>query len=262
MTLSIAIIFFVFGIIIGSFLNVVILRYNTGRTLGGRSACMTCVRSLSWYELIPVGSFLIQNGKCRGCKSKISIQYPLVEVITGFIFSAIFLKFQNLFWMDTTAFTVTLVFYSILFSLLLIIAVYDIRHKIIPDLLCAIFGIIAFIGLFLFSAGSFAPHCPGLYDFLAGPILALPFAFIWLISKGKWMGLGDAKLAVGLGWMLGLSLGFSALILSFWIGAVVGILLLTFSKNHSAKTEIPFAPFLVLGALLIFLFEFNFFPFF
>ncbi len=262
MTLAITIIFFLFGLIIGSFLNVVIYRFNTGRTFGGRSMCMTCSRTLSWYELIPLFSFLIQKGKCRGCRAKISMQYPLVEMVTGLIFVAIFLKFQYLFWADTVSFSANLAYYATLFSLLLVISVYDIKHKIIPDTLVAVFGIFAFLGMFFFSQGAFYLHTPGALDFLAGPILALPFAGIWLASQGKWMGLGDAKLMLGLGWMLGLPLGVSGLVLAFWIGSVVGLALLLFSKRHHIKSELPFAPFLVLGAILTFLLEVNFFPFF
>ncbi len=262
MTLTIAIIFFIFGLIIGSFLNVVICRYNTGRTFGGRSACMSCSKQLCWYELIPIGSFLWQKGKCVACKTKISIQYPLVEIITGVIFAALFLKFQFIFWTNTLEFAALLGFYAALFSLLMVIAVYDLRHKIIPDTLALIFGFLAFVGMFFFTNGSFYMHLPSLNNFLAGPILAFPFAALWLVSRGRWMGFGDAKLALGLGWMLGLPLGLSSLVLSFWIGAGVGILLLIFSRKHNAKSEIPFAPFLVLGAILVFLFEINLFPFF
>ena len=262
MALILTIFFFIFGIIIGSFLNVVILRFNTGKTLGGRSICFSCSRTLSWYELIPLFSFLAQAGKCRGCKSKISIQYPLVEILMGFIFAAIFIKLQFLFWVASLNFFITFGYIAILFSLLMVIAVYDLRHKIIPDILSFVFGLLAFIGMFLFTGAYFQLHLPSLANFLAGPVMAFPFAFCWLISRGRWMGLGDAKLALGLGWFLGFSLGISALVLSFWIGAVIGILLLVFSKRHGLKTEIPFAPFLVIGTLLTFLFQINFFPFY
>ncbi len=260
--MTITFVFFVLGLIIGSFLNVVIFRYNTGRTFGGRSACMSCNRTLTWTELIPVGSFIAQKGKCRGCKTKISTQYPIVELITGFIFAALFLKLQFYFWTDTLAFSLMLAYYVSLFSLLLVIAVYDLKHKIIPDTLALIFGILAFFGMFLFSNGNFYFHIPLLNDFLAGPILASPFALLWLVSRGHWMGFGDAKLSLGLGWMLGLSSGLSALVLAFWAGALLGILLLIFSKKYGAKSQIPFAPFLVIGAFLVFIFSINLFPFF
>lgn len=260
MTFIITMLFFGFGVIIGSFLNVVIYRFNTGKTFGGRSVCMSCNRQLSWHELIPVASFVMQKGKCKGCKAKVSIQYPLVEIITGFVFAAIFLKYQLLFWLNTVDFSLTLAYYATLFSVLIVIAVYDIRHKIIPDVLSFVFGLVSFIGIFFFLNGDYYVHAPSLFEYFSGPILALPFALCWAISRGRWMGLGDAKLALGLGWMLGLSFGLSGLVLAFWLGALFGVLLLVFSKKHSFKSQIPFAPFLIIGTLLVFLFQMNFFP--
>jgi leader peptidase (prepilin peptidase) / N-methyltransferase len=243
-------ILFIFGLIIGSFLNVVIFRLNTQkslwRALGGRSGCMTCQNKLSWYELFPVFSFLGLRGRCKNCQTKISIQYPLVELATGFIFAGLFLKLQ--------VFNFIYLYYAFMFSILLVIAVYDLRHKIIPDKLSLIFGILAFLGLFLFHAFS-------VFQFLAAFLIAFPFAFFWLISSGRWMGLGDAKLALGIGWFLGFSLAFSALVWAFWIGAVVGISLVLFSKKYKMKSEIPFAPYLVLGAFLVFIFGLNIFIF-
>src|SRR3989338_5650181 len=226
-------IFFIFGLIIGSFLNVVILRYNTARTFGGRSACMSCQNTLSWHELIPLFSFVILGGRCKNCQTKISWQYPAVELLTG-----------------------------VIFSLLIVVAVYDLKHKIIPDMLAFIFGILAFLGLFFFTSYGFYPHLPGLWDFLAGPLIAFPFAAIWFLSRGTWMGLGDAKLAVGLGWLLGLSRGLSGVVVAFWSGAVLGALLIALTKKYGMKSEIPFAPFLVLGAVIAFLFELHLFPIF
>ncbi|MES2416464.1 MAG: prepilin peptidase [Patescibacteria group bacterium] len=259
MTLAITIILFIYGLVIGSFLNVVICRYNTQKTFGGRSACMSCNKTLCWYELIPLGSFLIQGGKCRGCKSKISIQYPMVEMIVGFIFAVIFLKYQDLFWNNTFNFSVLLAYYATLFSILIVISVYDIKHKIIPDLMSLIFSIITFAGIFLFSGENLSLHIPTLSAFLAGPLLALPFAFLWFVSRGTWMGFGDAKLALGLGWMLGITVGFSAVLMSFWIGGIISVFLLLFSKKYKIKSELPFAPFLVLGTIVVFLFNLNFF---
>lgn len=119
---------------------------------------------------------------------------------------------------------------------------------------------LAFIGLFLFSSHGFYPHLPSLFELLAGLFLSVPFALIWLLSGGTWMGLGDAKLAVGLGFLLGPAKILSGAVLSFWSGAVIGILLMIMSKKHGMKSEIPFAPFLVLGTMLAFFFEFYLFP--
>lgn len=260
MTPTITIIFFIFGLIIGSFLNVVIFRLNTQKSFGGRSRCLSCHNQLSWYELIPLISFLGLKGRCKSCRTRISIQYPLVELLTGAIFACLFLKFQDVFYSSTFIFAGTMAFYAGMLSLLIVIAVYDIRHKIIPDALALVFGILAFIGLFFFSGYGFNLHIPSILEFLSGPLIALPFALIWLVSKGAWMGLGDAKLALGLGWLLGLSRALSGLVLSFWSGAIIGLILIAFSKKHSMKSEIPFAPFLVLGAIIAFLFELHLFP--
>ncbi|MBI3888493.1 prepilin peptidase [Candidatus Nomurabacteria bacterium] len=268
MILLLTIIFFVFGLIIGSFLNVVILRLNTQKTFGGRSACMSCRNTLSWYELFPVFSFLWLGGKCRNCKTKISIQYPLVELVTGLIFAAIFLKFQDIFFLNTFSFSFTYAYYAVVFSLLLVIAVYDIRHKIIPDSLSLTLGILTFLGLFIFGNSNFLgyfgffPHIPSLLEFLAGPLIAAPFALLWLVSGGRWMGLGDAKLALSIGWLLGLSGALSGVVMAFWAGAVIGIILIIFSSKHGMKSEIPFAPYLVLGTALAFIFSLSLFGLF
>jgi len=233
--------FFILGLIIGSFLNVVILRFNTQRSLGGRSGCMTCESTLRWYELIPVFSFLGLGGRCRNCKSKISLQYPLVELASGIIFVLLFLEFQDFFLINPKVFFAIFIYYAFAFSLLLVIATYDLRHKIIPDSLSLIFGILAFAGLFFFDISSgqslssnapiFYAHLPSWDSFLSGIYIALPFAFFWFVSSGRWMGLGDAKLSLGIGWLLGLPLALSSLVVAFWSGAVWGIALIIFSRN-------------------------------
>ncbi len=223
---------------------------------------MVCQNQLRWYELIPVFSFLGLGGRCRSCKTKISIQYPLVELACGIIFGLLFYKFQNIFLEDTLAFSLTYAYYAAAFSLLLVVATYDLKHKIIPDALSLILGILTFTGLFLFSSDApsvFFPHLPSLMEFSAGFLIAVPFALFWLVSKGKWMGLGDAKLAIGLGWLLGIGEALSGAVVAFWIGAVVGITLVVFSRKHGMKSEIPFAPYLVLGAFLAFIFSLHLF---
>ncbi len=263
------VIFFALGLIIGSFLNVVIYRINTKKSFGGRSACMVCRHQLAWYELIPVFSFLFLKGRCLNCKTKISLQYPLVEFATGLIFALLFWKFQNILFISVPIFAVTYLYYAIVFSLLVVIATYDLKHKIIPDKLSFVFGTLAFIGLFFFKANSFPSffiHLPSVWEFLSGILIALPFALFWLVSSGRWMGFGDAKLALGIGWLLGLSGALSGLVLAFWSGAIVGIMLVIVSKNSKLKkmgmkSEIPFAPFLVLGTFLAFFFELKLFGF-
>ena len=277
MIFILAIIFFTLGLIIGSFLNVVIYRINTQKSFlgsfGGRSACMSCQNRLSWYELIPLFSFLSLKGRCLNCKTKISIQYPLVELATGLIFSFLFLKLQDIFYSNIFLFAITYAYYATAFSLLVVIAVYDLKHKIILDILSFIFGALAFAGLFFFNSSAlpahawqagFYIHTPSILEFLSGVFIALPFALFWFISGGRWMGLGDAKLALGIGWLLGFASALSGLVAAFWSGAIIGVTLVILSKNSKIrrmgmKSEIPFAPFLVFGALLAFLFELHLF---
>lgn len=257
---------FIFGTIIGSFLNVVILRYNTGESIaGGKSACFSCAKSLSWYEMFPILSFLVLRGRCGGCRSKISWQYPLVEFFTGLLFLGAYLKF-NLLGSSTPKYVilalVSYFYHFAVFSILIVITVYDLKHKIIPDLLVFSFAFISLIWLVVSKATSDVALLAN-WDLLAGPILALPFFLMWLLSGGRWMGLGDAKLALGIGWFLGLVSGVSAVILGFWIGAAISLMLLLLQKlnltgkNLTIKSEIPFAPFLILGLFAVFFFGFD-----
>ncbi len=253
---------FVFGTIVGSFLNVLILRYNTGRTLGGRSACFSCGIPLASRELIPLISFVMLRGRCRSCGASISWQYPAVEFITGVVFTAVIYKQlfnlgqpADLQFLTLNSYDLLSTFYFLLTSSLLIaITAYDIRHKIIPNGLVWILIAVSFLNLFISAGGM-----PSYYDLLAGPILAAPFALIWLLSGGRAFGFGDAKLSLGLGWMFGLSGGISVILLSFWIGGLVSLFLLFgLRKGFTMKSEIPFAPFLVVSAFLVYFFNFDF----
>ena len=251
---------FIFGTIIGSFLNVVILRYNTGMSINGRSGCFSCGKKLEWYELVPVVSFIMLLGKCSACKSRISWQYPLVELATGSLFLALFVKYFSIDF--STTHVIGFIVSAIVWSILVVITVYDIRHKIIPDGLVFAFAGLALISFFLTHPFAGIFHYPQILDLLAGPILFTPFWLLWLVSKGTWMGFGDAKLAIGMGWFVGLSQGISAVILGFWIGAVVSLLWMGYCalahKNRpSMKTEIPFAPYLILGLLVVFFFHID-----
>ncbi len=255
---------FILGLIVGSFINMALARYNTGLSFNKRSFCFSCGHMLSWYDLIPLVSFIMQSRKCRYCQSKISFQYPVVELITGVLFVFIFFKLDPSF---SVYYLLLTTYYLLIFSILLSIAVYDIRHKIIPNAFVYSFIILSFLGL-IFEILNLKSE---ILNLLAGPLLALPFAALWLFSKGKWMGLGDGKLTLGIGWLLGLSSGAAALILAIWMGAFYGILILAISnmerikrhlfphtKTFTMKSEIPFAPFLILGTLFAFLYDISF----
>ena len=279
---------FIFGTIIGSFLNVVALRYNTGRSIVGISSkdtprkssegslCFSCQKKLSWYELIPVFSFIFSGGRCRSCGSKISFQYPFVEFLTGVLLLGVFLKFSYILESSLSNFLFSIFYFFTTISLLVIILVYDLRHKIIPNLFVYLFVLLA-LGNFFIEHGLVFTYI----ELFSGPLIALPFFLLWLVSRGTWMGLGDAKLALGIGWFLGVGGGFSALLVSFWSGAIISIILVFLpyiqkiyvrvmtnntlylaNKHFTMKSEIPFAPFLIFGFLLIFFFDISVLEFF
>ncbi len=234
---------FCFGIIVGSFLNVVILRYNTGRSVArGRSICFSCGKTLKFFELIPVFSYLAQKGRCRKCGTSISAQYFWVELATG----VLFLLSVHRLGLSLEAF-----FAIIVSSLLLVIAVYDLRHKIIPDGL--VFGLAGVSLVYLITQYGFSLALIKESGFVAGVCFLLFFAALWFISRGRWMGFGDAKLVLSFGWILGFDRGIAAIFLAFLLGAVVGIALLLARRGRfKMKSEIPFAPFLVSGFFIVF----------
>lgn len=248
------IILFILGTILGSFINALAFRHNTGKSMWGRSGCITCGMALKSQDLVPVVSFLFLRGRCRGCGARISWQYPIVEVLGGVIAVLAYTQTNN-----PIHFTLSMGF----FMVLLFIAVYDLRHTIIPDQFVVALVVSALLFHSISETGGFSLPDPG-YLF-SGIILALPLVLIWLLSKGRAMGLGDGKLMFAIGFFLGISQGASAFLLSFWIGAVVGILLLLSARTHkkgrqvTMKSEVPFGPFLVLGAGIAYFFDVTFF---
>ena len=249
-----------FGLIVGSFLNVLVLREGTGRTIQGRSACMSCGHTLSWLDLIPVVSWAALRGRCRFCGSRVSVQYPLVELTTAVLFAAI-----GAFPLISIAFKVL---FCVSVALLVAIAAYDILHTIIPDMWVYSFDALAIIStLLLLSHDSYDPVWLIL---LSGPIVALPLYTLWFVSGGKWMGLGDAKLALGIGWLLGPVNGSIAIAGSFVIGAVISVFILipisnagliksylgitslkSVDRRLTMTSEVPFGPFLIASCIII-----------
>ena len=252
------------GAIVGSFLNVLILRLHTGRSATGRSGCMSCKEQLSWRELIPMVSFIFLRGRCTHCGSAISHQYWIVEVTTALLFMLV--------WMEGFSLVPTLAA-LVLTSLLVVIAAYDVRHTIIPNEVVYVFIALAFLTNLplpgTFAAAELPLHF--LFALVSGLLVAAPLLLLWLISRGQWMGLGDVKLAVGFGFILGTFGGLMAIMWGFILGALVGVVLLyaplvikRVSLSGSARTltmksEIPFAPFLIVGFFLVLLFDLNLF---
>jgi leader peptidase (prepilin peptidase)/N-methyltransferase len=258
---------FLFGVSFGSFVNVLIFRLHSGARVSGRSKCLSCSQTLRPRMLIPLFSFCMQRGRCAYCGVRLAIQYPLVELALGILFVVV-LSVHCFDPLSTTLGGVLLFIGDLLiWSILLAITVYDLRHKIIPDSFSFALALVAGITLVLKLSLGLVPDyllpfwdnaIPAWVDFFAGPLLALPFALLWYFSRGRAMGLGDAKLVWGLGWFLGLPFAFSAVVIAFWIAFFPSLLLLLLrAKQFSMKSEIPFAPFLVLGALAVYACHIN-----
>lgn len=261
---------FIFGTIIGSFLNVLICRMGSGAGYWGRSRCLACGKPLAARMLIPILSFFIQRGRCVHCGARISWQYPLVELSSAFLFLVVWLvhRFDPLVVSLSNPLTGSLtetVFFLLdlaIWSTLLLITAYDLKHKIIPDRLVLLLALLSGTALFLkWRWGLLMPvflplsgvYIPVWVEAFAGVFLALPFALLWFFSGGRAMGLGDAKLAWGLGWFLGFTGGISAVIFAFWSAFFPSLFLLFLRrKRFTMKSEVPFAPFLVLGTLIVY----------
>jgi prepilin signal peptidase PulO-like enzyme (type II secretory pathway) len=181
-----------------------------------------------------------------------------VEALTGFMFVAVFL-------LNKSALETTILLF--IFSTLIVIAVYDLRHQIIPDGLAALFAVLGLTQFFLkVPTFALAFHNPYYWTLIAGPMLFFPFWALWFVSQGRWLGLGDGKLALGIGWFLGATLGGSAIMLAFWIGAVYALVVMGAQKvMHKRKhiltlqSEIPFGPFLILAVFIVYFTGVNFF---
>ncbi len=257
---------FVLGTILGSFGNVFVLRYGTGRSLNGRSSCGSCGKKLSWYELIPVVSWVIQQGRCRSCESRISPQYLIVELVFGMVFALCAWFTLGSTAVLTLPLLIRLIYLWVVSFLLLSISIYDVRHMIIPDGMLAALAVLV-LGWRFFEVRQHMAGNASLYyhalrflrPIVDGLLVALPFFALWFISRGRWMGLGDIKFAVLIGWMLGLLGGFSALIFGVWAGALVSLVIIGITRlvSHrtglTMKSEIPFGPFLAGGALFVLL---------
>ncbi|MDP3093949.1 MAG: prepilin peptidase [bacterium] len=243
---------FVLGLTIGSFLNCLIYRLETGQGfVSGRSFCPSCRHLLGWKDLIPVLSFILLKGRCRYCKKKISWQYPLVEILTGLIFLLIFnfSAFAQDFGGQAIFQFSNLVYLLVISSLLIVVFVFDLKHYLIPDEI--IYSAIVVSGIwYLVSSIIFGLYTK--YEILNTIYSSFGVAlFFWLIhylSQGRAMGFGDVKLAFLMGLLLGFPKILVALFFAFSTGAAIGLGLMVFKKK-TLKSELPFGPFLAAGTL-------------
>lgn len=231
----------ILGLLLGSFLNVIVLRFDDLKTIFlTRSHCVHCKKEITWYDLVPFFSYIALFGKCRFCKKEISIQYPLVEVGTAVILCLLFWQF---------GLTLAFFAYGLIFLVLIVIFTYDILHLLIPDSLMWLaigIWIIYLIISYFINLNPLAAILNSIYGALAlGGFLAL----LVFASREKWMGAGDIKLGALLGAMVFWPQVLVATFLAFTLGAVVGLFLIAIKKKK-LQGKVPFAPFLILGTLI------------
>ena len=224
------------GLLIGSFISAFTYRYPRGKNFfSGRSRCDSCNAEISWYDNIPLLSYLLLKGKCRNCKREISIRYPIIELGTAATFVIAFLFLPNF------------LFFLFIFSLLICVFVIDVEHQIIPD---SLVFILIFLGVLYLAV--FAPN-EGYTRLGTSFLIASFFLIIHLVTRGHGMGLGDVKFALFPPLLLGWPLSFVWLFGSFLIGAITGIILIFLGKASFGK-KIAFGPFLVISLYITLIF--------
>lgn len=249
---------FLLGTAIGSFINVVALRYDPegggvfGRQLRGRSRCPHCGGTLGWRELIPIASFVAQKGRCRSCRGKISLRYPTVELLSGLALTAVFALF---------GFSPDALIFSLAALALILVSLIDIRHYLIPDILVLVIGI---LGLARLALGELPENVSflGHYGFIGGlqenvwlnRLAALVaggglLAILALASRGRAMGWGDVKLAAAGGLLLGWPDIVFSLAVAFVAGSLASLAVIARGRK-TLKDAIPFGPFIALGIIL------------
>jgi leader peptidase (prepilin peptidase)/N-methyltransferase len=229
---------FVFGLCIGSFLNVCIYRLPASQSIvRPASRCPNCGRSIAFYDNIPLLSYLWLRGRCRHCGTKIALRYPIVEVLGGLFALATFIKF---------GLTLEALVYFVFIACLMVVTFIDLDHRIIPD-------IITLPGIPIFFAASFAVSSVGLKDSLLGILIGGGSLFLvaWiysLLTKKDGMGGGDIKLLA----MMGALMGWQGVLFTIFVSSLVGTLsgLVIMLQSHKGmKLAVPFGPFLAIGGI-------------
>jgi prepilin signal peptidase PulO-like enzyme (type II secretory pathway) len=236
------------GMIFGSFLTS--LTYRAERKISiskGRSFCPKCKSTIAWYDNIPVFSYFHLRGRCRKCKRKISLRYPLIELSTALAFVLTGVFYQNILsnvrWLAALPYSGT-IFVLIWVFLFIGIAVTDLEDQIIPDEMVFVGFLVTIVAL------TTASYDKTFVNLLSGAIAADFLLCLHLFTKGRGMGLGDVKLALLAGTILGPSLTFAWMFLAFILGAAIGIVLLLLKKAR-LKAHIAFGPFLVASFFII-----------
>ncbi|MEF9933804.1 MAG: prepilin peptidase [Clostridium sp.] len=225
---------FILGLIIGSFLNVCIYRIPREESISyPPSNCTGCNSNIMWYDLIPVLSYIILRGKCRHCREKISIQYPIVEVLTGVLFTLIYLEFD---------FTYRFFFFTILTAVLIVTGFIDYYTEYIYEKV-SIVGLILAVGYvgYQFYLGE------AYGNLILGGLICSGVIAVFAIFKA--MGWGDVELALMCGLFLGVYKGVLMLIIAVLLGGIVGSIILIRRKDKSERT-MAFGPYIGIGGYI------------
>lgn len=227
------------GLAIGSFLNVCIYRIPRNESIAfPPSHCTSCNSRIKWYDLIPVLSYIFLKGSCRSCKSKISLRYPLIEVLNGALYLLLYLKFGLSF---------SFIKYAFLISLIIVVSLIDIDTTDVY-FKTSLVGFISAGAFILFSY--FAKYDASILNSILGAAAGGGFIlFIYFVTKGKGMGLGDAEICAYCGAFLGFKLAIAMLFFSVVLGGIIGIFLIAL-KIKGRKDYIPFGPYIALGTLI------------
>lgn len=264
-------VFALLGLLIGSAINALVWRLYVGRSwVRGRSECPDCGHKLAAKDLVPVVSWLWLRGRCRYCGKRIHWQYPVVEALTAGLFGLsawALVPVSAVTGAGMGAVTgagmgavagVQLGFWLVLLTMLVVLAVYDLRWLLLPDKVMLPLIVAALVyAVTMAGLHAWVLHDPGAWRMLLGPLVAAVGAggaFYALVvgSKGRAMGGGDIKLAFAMGLMLGLQGTAVAMLLAFNVAALVGVLLIA-TKKRGRRDQIPFGPFLVGGTVVAFL---------
>jgi leader peptidase (prepilin peptidase)/N-methyltransferase len=234
----------IIGLCIGSFLSVVVARL--GRQEGiitGRSECPECHVQLAWYELIPVASFVLLRRRCRHCAAPIPWSYVVFE-----IFSAI--AFASFAWQHGTASAPEILFGAGTLLGLLALLFFDYRYFLLPDMITLPLGLFA-LGYRIIESPTSLPVVL-VTSFVASGI----FGILYLVSHGTWVGFGDVKLVFVIGLLFGYPLGPAVILMSIWLGALVGIALLAM-RRATGQTALPFGSLAAFVAIVIVIFPYE-----
>jgi leader peptidase (prepilin peptidase) / N-methyltransferase len=236
---------FIYGAAIGSFVGVVAARLHVAPIIKSKSKCLSCGEALRPSELIPILSYLFLRGRCRHCKVRFGKETLTVEIAYGVVFVLLY-HFILIGFPAAHAF-LWLLYYTLVFISLGVIALYDYKHSYVPALFLIMFSSLSLLMLgwrFIDSQTSMV---------LLGPVVvALPFLLIWLISRGRALGFGDVILYAAIGAFFGIEQGVAVLLVSVWLGALVGVVLYAARKRKNIQsTAMPFVPFIVAAFLFV-----------